>query len=114
MLGESVEDVLSLGCSARPRRAEDVEGRRTSRRGVRTQPLALGVLLAPLCLLAPAGFVVRPSSATEDREEIAAFILAREPLRRDQRTVDVPRQPGGDDEHVQRRPKNRLELFTAV
>ncbi|HEX3173670.1 MAG TPA: hypothetical protein VHQ43_05570 [Solirubrobacterales bacterium] len=56
-------------------------------------------LLASLCLLAPAGFVVRPPSSTEDSEEIDAFILAREPLRRDQRTVDVPRQTGSGDEH---------------
>ena len=67
--------------------------------GIRTQPLPLGVFLASLCLLALAGFVVRPPSATEDREEIAAFVLAREPLRRDRRAVDVPRQPGGGDEH---------------
>lgn len=67
--------------------------------GVRAQPLPLGVFLAPPCLLPLAGLIVRTTSAAENREEITAFLLARQPLWRDQRAADVPGQRGSRNEH---------------
>src|SRR5262249_42925156 len=60
---------------------------------VRAKPIPLGPLLWALSLFLLAGFVVGAAGATEDREKIAAFVFARQPLGRGQRVSDVPRQP---------------------
>ena len=70
------------------------------RRGVRAQPLALGVFLAPLFLLLPQGFVVGAAGATEDGEEINASSSPASHSRRASERPMSRADVGGGDEHL--------------
>ena len=67
---------------------------------VGAETISLSLLPAALGLLSLEFVVVRLAGAQEDPEEVAAFVLARQPLGGGQGAPNVPRRPAGGDEHL--------------